>query len=31
MAAPLNVLHFERLYLCQNVDINTYEGLPIVY
>ena len=31
MTTPLNALHFKRLYLCQNMDFSTYEGLLMVY
>ena len=31
MAAPLDILCFERLYLGQNVDFCTYEGFSMVY
>ena len=28
MHSPMNVLRFQSLYLHQNVDFSTYEGLP---
>ena len=30
MAAPLNVLHFEHLYIQLNMELQLYKGLVII-